>query len=198
MTIDISSAAGGFEHIDIETVVVFVDMAGFTAFTEAHGDHRAAQLAETFATVSEMVLAPGDEMIKTIGDAVMITSANPTAALGFLRRLYDHTQRIPGFPLLRAGISAGPVVKRRGDVFGATVNTAARLAALAQAGQIVANDDAASALEGSDLLATTSLGPLQLRNIGALVEAFALDIGTRHQEHVDPICRMHVAAGPNS
>ncbi len=38
----------------------------------------------------------------------------------------------------------------------------------------------------------TSLGTLRLRNVGALVEAFALDVGTRHQEHVDPICRMHV------
>ena len=121
-------------------------MAGFTAFTEAHGDHRAAQLAETFATVATMVLAPADEMIKTIGDAVMITSGNPTTALDFLRRLHAETRCIPGFPMLRAGFAVGYVVKRRGDVFGSTVNTAARLAAVAKAGQIVANEDAASAL----------------------------------------------------
>ncbi|MGA5466758.1 adenylate/guanylate cyclase domain-containing protein [Mycobacterium sp. NPDC050041] len=193
MTIDMFSAASEFEHADVETAVVFVDMAGFTAFTEAHGDHRAAELADTFATVAEMVLGPGDELIKTIGDAVMITSQDAPAALALLRRLHDETRRIPGFPLLRAGICAGPVVKRRGDVFGSTVNTAARLAAVAQAGQIVVNDEAASALRGADPLAATSLGPLQLRNVGPLVEAFALDVGIRHQEHVDPVCRMHVA-----
>ena len=81
MTIDMFSTASEFEHTDVETVVAFVDMAGFTAFTEAHGDHRAAQLADTFATVAEMVLGPGDEMIKTIGDAVMITSQDAPAAL---------------------------------------------------------------------------------------------------------------------
>lgn len=48
-TMIMPGAADEFEHADVETVVVFVDMAGFTAFTEAHGDHRAAQLAETFA-----------------------------------------------------------------------------------------------------------------------------------------------------
>lgn len=37
------------------------------------------------------------------------------------------------------------------------------------------------------------LGALRLLNVGALVEAFALDVGTRYQEHVDPICRMHIS-----
>ena len=198
MTIDPFSAADEFEHADVDSVVVFVDIAGFTAFTEAHGDHRAAELADRFATIAARVLGPGDEMIKTLGDAVMITSSDPTAALAFLRRLHEQTRRIDGFPLLRAGICAGAVVKRRGDVFGSTVNTAARLAAVARPGQIVGNADAASALRGTDLLATTSLGSLRLRNVGALVEAFALDVGTRHQEHVDPICRMHVSTDAQS
>lgn len=193
MTMVMPSFADGFEHADQQTVVVFVDLAGFTAFTEAHGDHRAAELAETFATAAEMVLGPGDEMIKTIGDAVMITSADAIAALAFLRRLHEKTRSIHGFPLLRAGISAGSVIKRRGDVFGSTVNTAARLAALAQAGQIVANDEAASALRLAGLDGATSLGPLRLRNLDSPIEAFAIDVGTRHQQHVDPICRMHVA-----
>ena len=39
MMIETSNSAGGFEHADVDTVVVFVDIAGFTAFTEAHGDH---------------------------------------------------------------------------------------------------------------------------------------------------------------
>lgn len=193
MTIDLSSAADEFEHADVDTVVIFVDIAGFTAFTETHGDHRAAELADRFATTAARVLGPGDDMIKTLGDAVMITSSDPTAALAFLRRLHNETSRIDGFPLLRAGLCAGPVVKRRGDVFGSTVNSAARLAAVAKPGQIVGNAAAAAAPGGTDLLAMTSLGPLRLRNVGALVEAFALDVGTRHQEHVDPICRMHVS-----
>ena len=192
MMIETSNSAGGFEHADVDTVVVFVDIAGFTAFTEAHGDHRAAELADRFATIAASNLGPGDDMIKTLGDAVMITSSDPTAALAFLRRLHHETRRIDGFPLLRAGICAGAVVKHRGDVFGATVNTAARLAAVARPGQIVGDASSASALRGTDLVAMTSLGPLRLRNVGALVEAFALDVGTRHQEHVDPICRMHV------
>lgn len=198
MTIDPFSAADEFEHADVDTVVIFVDIAGFTAFTEAHGDHRAAELADRFATIAARVLGPGDEMIKTLGDAVMITSSDPAAALAFLRRLHDETRRIDGFPLLRAGICAGAVVKRRGDVFGSTVNTAARLAAVAPARPNRRQRRRRFRASGTDLLATTSLGSLRLRNVGALVEAFALDVGTRHQEHVDPICRMHVSTDAQS
>ncbi|WP_232076865.1 adenylate/guanylate cyclase domain-containing protein [Mycobacterium gallinarum] len=189
------SAAARFEHADVEAAVVFVDMSGFTAFTEAHGDHSAAQLAETFTASATRVLGPGDELIKTIGDAVLVVCENPTTAVTFLRRLTAEIGRIQGFPMLRAGIAAGPVVKRNGDVFGSTVNTAARLATVAQAGQIVVNDGVASALSAADLAAMTALGSLALRNIGSSIDAFALDIGTHHQEHVDPVCRMHVATG---
>ncbi|WP_237568723.1 adenylate/guanylate cyclase domain-containing protein [Mycolicibacterium lacusdiani] len=198
MTVEDFSAADRFEHAHVDTVVVFVDIAGFTAFTEAHGDHLAAELADRFTTIAASVLGPDDEMIKTLGDGVLITSSDPTAALAFLRRLHDEIRRIDGSPLLRAGIDAGSVVKRRGDVFGSTVNTAARLAAIARPGQIVGNAEAAAALHGADRLALMSLGPLRLRNVGALVEAFALDVGTRHQEHVDPICRMHVTTDAES
>ena len=49
-------AAMDFEHDDVDATVIFVDMAGFTSFTEAQGDHRAAQLAETFATLATRAL----------------------------------------------------------------------------------------------------------------------------------------------
>jgi class 3 adenylate cyclase len=189
----ITPDGAAFEHADVDAAVVFVDMSGFTAFTETHGDHTAARLAETFAATAAAVLGPADELVKTLGDAVLVTSDQTTAAVGFLRRLTAETGRRPGFPMLRAGIAAGPLVKRNGDVFGSTVNTAARLATVAQAGQVVVNDVAASALSAADRTAMTALGPLTLRNVGAPVEAFGLDIGTHHQQHVDPVCRMLVA-----
>ena len=166
MTVGESRAADGFEHADVDTVVVFVDMAGFTAFTEAHGDHRAAVLADRFATIAEEVLGPGDDMIKTIGDAVLITSSDPTAALAFLRRIHEETRRIDGFPLLRAGIYAGSVVKRRGDVFGSTVNTAARLAAIARPGQILGNAEAAAALSRGGPSSGDAVGPAAVAERG--------------------------------
>lgn len=55
------------------------------------------------------------------------------------RRGADESRHIDGRPLLRAGVCAGAVVKLRGDVLGSTVNTPARLSAVARHGQIAGN-----------------------------------------------------------
>ncbi|KAA1249355.1 YHS domain-containing protein, partial [Mycobacterium simiae] len=97
-----------------------------------------------------------------------------------------------GFPLLRAGASYGPIVERGGDIYGATVNTAARLVASARAGQALATAPIAAAARRVGLTATP-LGRLALRNLADPVRAFAIGLGTRCQrQRVDPVCRMHL------
>jgi class 3 adenylate cyclase len=58
----------------IRATFCFIDLAGFTALTEAHGDEDAADLATSFAVLARSALAPGDQLVKTIGDAVLLTS----------------------------------------------------------------------------------------------------------------------------
>ena len=188
-----ASAEPTLDHVDTNAAIVFVDMSGYTALTEIHGDHVAAQFAEDFAGMPGEALGPGDELIKTMGDAVMVASADAPAALAFLRRLGVAARRAEGFPMLRAGVSAGTVVRRRGDVFGTIVNAAARLAALAAPGRIVFGRDVAAA--AADLgLPVEALGLVGIRNMANRMELFAVDIGEEHQQHVDPVCRLHVTA----
>ncbi|MDO3635357.1 adenylate/guanylate cyclase domain-containing protein [Mycolicibacterium arseniciresistens] len=182
-----------FEHADTHAVVIFADLSGFTALTEVHGDHHAAELADAFAGMAADALGPGDEVIKSIGDAVMVITGSAEAALGFLTRLTEATRRAGGFPLLSAGVSSGPVIRRRGDVFGATVNLAARLAGQASAGQILIDPSVAAAGAGSGL-PIAALGAMRLRNIAEPIEVYAVDVASTHQGHVDPVCRMHIAA----
>lgn len=168
-------AADDFEHEDTRLVVVFADMAGFTTYTETYGDHEAAQLATSFADIATSVLGPGDEVIKTLGDAVLVTSGSTGAAAEFLRRLRGATTQIAGFPMLRAAMSEGRLVRRGGDVFGATVNTAARLVAAAGPGQVIADRAAIADVGNVEGIALTPLGFLPLRNIGSPVEAFLVE-----------------------
>ena len=44
-----ASAEPTLDHVDTNAAIVFVDMSGYTALTEIHGDHVAAQFAEDFA-----------------------------------------------------------------------------------------------------------------------------------------------------
>jgi class 3 adenylate cyclase/YHS domain-containing protein len=176
-----------------DVAVVVVDLAGFTALTEIHGDHVAAELAEDFADLARSVLADGDRLDKTLGDGLLITTPSGRSALQLLVRLADALPSTRRFPALRAGIHFGPVVRSVTDVYGTTVNMAARIAALAQPGQVVVTGLVADAARRAGWSAQ-SLGPVKLRNLVEPVELFAVTTLLHSAgERVDPVCRMRVA-----
>lgn len=177
-----------------ELCVAFLDMSGFTALTETHGDRSAAQLAVDFVDLTKSLLATGDVLVKSLGDAVLITSHTVAGALALLRRIIDATHR-RAFPLLSAGVAYGPIVAVAGDVYGVTVNVATRLAALAAPGQTLASGPVSTAARLADLR-VTRLGPTALRNIAEPIEVFGIDLDDDcHCGHVDPVCRMRLLPG---
>src|ERR1044071_5409113 len=96
----------------IEATFAFVDMAGFTALTEAQGDEDAADLATMFADITRAALGPGDRLVKTIGDAVLVTSKDPAAGLMLIEPLPTEAAAEPPLPTLRAGMHHGDAVAR--------------------------------------------------------------------------------------
>ena len=177
---------------------LFADIAGYTALTEAHGDEDAVELARLFCrSVDGMVSAEGGELVKTIGDAVMVRHPHPGRAIRLGLRAAGEVLAGHGFPTVRVGMHHGPAVESEGDWFGATVNLAARVAALAAGGEVLltgAVREAAGEIEGVSI---ESRGEQQLRNVPRPVPVFAarLEGSTTAHRHVDPVCRMVVAEG---
>jgi adenylate cyclase len=177
---------------------VFADIAGYTALTEAHGDVDAADLAATFCReISETATAGGGEVIKTIGDAVMVRHADPSQAVALGLAAAHEVIAGHGFPAVRVGMHHGPAIARGGDWFGATVNLAARVAAVAAGGEVLVTEavrDAAADLEGVEF---ETRGEQRIRNVAAPVRLFAAVRDDRSTEarHLDPVCRMLVAEG---
>lgn len=169
-----------------------VDLAGYTALTETHGDEEAADLATTFADLARSCLLDGDRLIKPIGDAVLLASADARSGLALVDRLLAATCELDGFPLARAGLHHGPAVERDGDMFGAAVNLAARVAGQAAGGQTLATKPVADAArEGGRTV--TSIGSFNLRNVAEAHELFEVSLGpARSAGSVDPVCRMWV------
>lgn len=120
-----------------QRTIAFVDLAGFTALTEVHGDEVAADVAERLTAQAVAALGPADRLVKTIGDAVMIESADPPSGIEVVRAILDRCHAATGCPLARAGLHHGPVVRRGDDLFGNTVNLAARVAGQATGGQVL-------------------------------------------------------------
>jgi len=178
---------------EIEATFGFVDLAGFTALTEAHGDNEAIALLDRFEAITTGALGPTDRLVKTIGDAVMIVFLDPDAAVTAVSRLFRTALAEARLPIPRAGLHHGHAVDRNGDYFGATVNLAARVAGQAHGGQVLATGVVAAAARGHGVN-VVELGAFELRNISQPLELFELEVCPAAAGNtVDPVCRMQVA-----
>lgn len=176
------------QNIDAGETVTFIDLAGFTALTEAHGDEHAADLAEALTERARSALREGDHLVKSIGDAVLLTSATPHAAVELVTTIVgDGTDPLD----MRAGMHHGPLIHRRGDIFGATVNVAARVAGMATAGRVLCTSAVAEAARAHGVTAV-DLGQTMLRNVATPLRLFSLDALAPRPGLVDPVCRMRI------
>jgi len=175
---------------------LFADIAGYTALTEAHGDADAADLAAKFCrAMAEAAEARGGAVIKTIGDAVMVRHDEPSEAVALGLTAAHEVIAGHGSPAVRVGMHHGPAIEREGDWFGATVNLAARVAAMAGASEVLvtaAVRDNAGELSGVEF---ERRGEQRIRNVALPVPLFAAVRDERSNEarHLDPVCRMLVA-----
>ena len=127
-------------HMDaaVEHTFLFADVVGYTAFTERVGDDVAADVAVAFQAVAQHVAEQcGCEVIKNLGDAVMIRGDDATRVLALALRLRRELAAEGWCPPLRMGVHSGSAVQRGTDWYGATVNVAARVTDAAAAGEIL-------------------------------------------------------------
>jgi adenylate cyclase len=122
-----------------EIAVCFADLVGFTRLGELlPPDELARKAVRLEALTSEVIDAPV-RLVKTIGDAAMLTSLEPEplldAALDLLAAAEAESE---DFPQLRAGIAIGAALSRAGDWFGRPVNLASRITQIARPGSLLA------------------------------------------------------------
>ena len=121
----------------------FLDLVGYTRLTEEQGDQAAAELAASLAVlVDRSSREHGGVPVKWLGDGVMVHFQEPAGAVLAALRM---VAQLPGagLPPAHVGVAAGPVVVQGGDYFGRTVNLAARIAARADAGQVLVSQSVA-------------------------------------------------------
>jgi len=173
----------------------FVDLAGYTAASWAHGDDVAARLAITLHDLARSAAGPNDRIIKSIGDAVMCKSADPRSSLEWQGRLFDAVASEEHLLELRAGCHHGDAVEHEGDFYGTTINIAARLAALAGPCELLGTKEVAEA--GRSLgWAVMGRGDQQLRNIAEPVEVWSIGVPTAAgATTIDPVCQMRLTPG---
>jgi adenylate cyclase len=156
----------------VTVTLCFIDLTGFTRYTEEEGDMEALDAVENFVATVEETLPREATIVKTIGDEVMVVSPDAASltewAVDFLG---DFSQR----PQPRVGIHCGDAVYRDGDYFGSQVNLAHRVVNRALAGEVLVTDPVAASIDGrGDRLGLEPIGSVSLKGFPAPTELFVV------------------------
>jgi adenylate cyclase len=155
-----------------EPAIAFIDLTGYTRLAEEAGDDEAAAQATRFiAAVEAAASETGGRLVKVLGDGVMMHFGDSDSAIRAAISVLSRVQR-QGLPAARAGINAGPMVRRDGDYFGSVVNLAARAADYARAHEILVTQEVMDAWTGGGSIYFRGIGAVSLKNVKKRVELY--------------------------
>jgi class 3 adenylate cyclase len=159
--------------------VLFADVSGSTRLYQALGDSEAHRIvAQLLERLRQVIAAGGGRVVKTIGDEVMATfddAADAVKAARAMQRDVARAVRSRELPAgIRVGLHAGPVLEEAGDVFGDTVNVAARMVSLAKVGQILTTGETLALLPARSRGETRHLDRARLHGRAEELDVFEL------------------------
>ncbi len=187
--------------------VVFCDLVGSTGLFEKLGDATASHLVTQLNNALGRAIVPFDgRVVKTLGDGIFAVFAQEMQAFDACCQIQREMQDRPlmlfadeklavssgTFRSLRIelqiGMESGEVVEINGDCYGDAVNSAARLADLAGARQILTSERVRDALPAARHGELSSLGPMFLRGKGETTTVYRVNWQKRSE--VDPDATM--------
>ena len=153
---------------------LFADLVGFTAFTERIGDEGAADVAVAFKSAAAHAANElGCEVIKDLGDAVMIHGREAARVVTLALRLSREMRDEGWCPPIRMGIHSGAAVQRGSDWYGQTVNIASRLADSAGADEILMSVTTRDRLQRRNGVTIADRGARQFKHVAGPLAVFA-------------------------
>lgn len=179
----------------VERAFVFADLSGYTALTEVHGDAHAAAIARKLAAFARESLVADGEVVKTIGDAVMLALPDVPSAIRAVSLLTSRVSSQDQFLGLRVGLHFGGAELEGGDYFGSVVNLAARVASHAVTGEVLCTRevvDGAASLLGVTFRAR---GDVRFKNVSSPIAIFEMVLPDDGGVVTDPVCRMRIDPG---
>ncbi|MCA4133662.1 adenylate/guanylate cyclase domain-containing protein [Arthrobacter sp. M4] len=137
--------------LPLARAVGFADLVSYTSLSRRMNEKTLAQLVQRFENkCAEIISVGGGRLVKTVGDEVLYIAETPAAGAEIslaLARAFTEDEILPE---ARVSMVWGRILSRLGDIYGPTVNLAARLTALAQPGTVLVDATTASALAQDD------------------------------------------------
>ncbi len=140
----------------------FCDLVSSTAMTNASPETMALAVTEFEKHATDAVVIRGGRLVKFVGDEVMFATPALPETIEIALDLVDWVAEDDHLAGARAGGAHGLVTTRDGDIYGASVNLASRLASIAPPGAILVADDT-----GDETIAVQGFDePIRVRTIG--------------------------------
>jgi class 3 adenylate cyclase len=177
--------------------VLFADIAGSTRLYEVLGNRSAQELVErALSGMAGIAERHGGVLVKTIGDEIMCRFHSPdqavSAAIDIQTRLRDGDISGDHPLLVRIGLQYGPVILQNGDLFGDSVNVAARASDIAKGGQVITTRETVEALSPA-LAARTRL--FDVTPVKGKAEDLVIHEVLWEEENVTRIIRLDPSSG---
>ena len=170
------------DQVNRLATIVALDVAGFSARTEADQARTVAQIANLRPVIEGIAKAHGGRVFNTAGDGFMLEFASSFSAVEAALELADECR-----PRVRVGVHVGEVsVQPNGDVLGHGVNIAARLMAKAEPGSAIISGDVCRMIRGPLAERFVSRGPVQLDKMQETIEIFAPAAGAHAHPAAKP------------
>ncbi len=140
----------------IKCVVMFADVAGSTAMYENMGDDLARErISKSLNTLIAITRRHSGKLVKTIGDEILVYFTDVDMAL-YAARSIQETMEDDRSPdtigvSIRIGMQYGSTILEDNDIFGDTVNVAARVASMASARQVLCTKEMSFMIKSTDL-----------------------------------------------
>jgi class 3 adenylate cyclase len=173
----------GTQHDPGIRSVLFTDIVDSTRLTQRIGDEAAMAMLHIHDTiVRDALKAVGGREVKHTGDGIMASFISAVASVRCATQIqqaltrHEHEQEHEEYSIsVRIGVAAGEPVEQQQDLFGSTVQVAARLCSHAQPGQILVSNVIAELCIGKGLL-FQDLGEAHLKGFDLPIRVHAVQV----------------------
>jgi adenylate cyclase len=134
--------------LPLARAVGFADLVSYTSLSRRMNEKTLAKLVQRFENkCAEIISVGGGRLVKSVGDEVLYIAETPAAGAEISLALAEAFTRDEILPEARVAMVWGRILSRLGDIYGPTVNLAARLTTLADPGTVLVDSMTAAALD---------------------------------------------------
>jgi adenylate cyclase len=185
------------KRLEKEIAILMADLTGYTAMTDIHGGASAARIVGKYLEIVDSSIHGSAKLQQRVGDQVVITADNANDLLLTVRKLNTLTRKEHQFLSVHAGLHFGNIFIENENLFGSTINIAARIMNVACTGQILGSSNFVDQLS-SYTHSFRSIGVHKFKNLMTSIELFELVHSSSSTSPVDPVCHMHIDATKQS